>query len=242
MTKQHPDWSLLPGNPAAFFSDGLESGGGNWSVASTTSLGWGIIDDFAKSGSFSLYGPDGSSTYAGFSDHSVRMTNPVTIPANARMSFDHAFEFEHDSTFFYDGGVLEYSTDGTTWTDAGSLIDAGQAYGGTLFSDNALGARSGSAAARRGVALGDGGRPAALRGRGLGRGSPADGDARDRPDRRRPGFRLRAGLTRVSAGNGYLNAGPMPRGGAGKFAAHSSAAATLEPRRKSSPASSLRRG
>ena len=38
---------------------------------------------------------------------------------------------------------LEYSTNGTTWNDAGSLIDAGQAYNGTLVSGNdRLGSRT----------------------------------------------------------------------------------------------------
>ena len=45
---------------------------------------------------------------------------------------------------FYDGGVLEFSTNnGASWNDAGSLIDAGQAYNGTLDPTNALGARTG---------------------------------------------------------------------------------------------------
>lgn len=40
------------------------------------------------------------------------------------------------------GGVLEYRTDsGTIWEDAGSLITAGQTYGGTLIESNALGDR-----------------------------------------------------------------------------------------------------
>ena len=43
----------------------------------------------------------------------------------------------------YDGGVIEYSVDdGTTWTDAGSLIDAGDAYGGTIFDGRRKSARA----------------------------------------------------------------------------------------------------
>ena len=71
------------------------------------------------------------------------MTNAVVLPAAARLSFDHAFEFEHQGSTFFDGGVLEFSTNGTTWSDAGPLIDGGQAYNGTLAAGNPLGTRAG---------------------------------------------------------------------------------------------------
>jgi hypothetical protein len=45
------------------------------------------------------------------------------------MQFSHSFEFEPG----FDGGVIEYSTNGgTSWTDAGSLIVAGAQYNTTL--------------------------------------------------------------------------------------------------------------
>ncbi len=46
--------------------------------------------------------------------HRRDMTQGVTIPANATsafMRFDHAYDFEFDSNFAYDGGVLEISRD-----------------------------------------------------------------------------------------------------------------------------------
>jgi len=127
------------GAPVPAFSDGFESGGGNWSVSSTSSTNWGLTTGFAKGGDFSAYGEDAEVS----SDHRIAMTNPVVIPAAGRMYFDHAFEFEHfQMTDYYDGGVLEYSTNGTTWNDASTFIDAGQAYNGTLDAGNVLGARS----------------------------------------------------------------------------------------------------
>jgi hypothetical protein len=131
----------LGGNPVPLFSDGFESGGANWAVSSTTSTQWGLIDDFAKTGGISAYGID----HEEVSDHRLAMNSPVTIPANARMAFDHAFEFEHSSSGVFDGGVLEYSTDnGASWIDAGTLIDTGQTYNGTLSTaySNPLGGRS----------------------------------------------------------------------------------------------------
>jgi hypothetical protein len=61
------------------------------------------------------------------------------------MQFNHGFGFETSGTTtrtYWDGGVIEYSTDGgATWQPAGSLIAAGKAYGGTLHASNPLGAQ-----------------------------------------------------------------------------------------------------
>ena len=129
------------GNPVALFADGFESGGVNWTASSTSAKNWAVDTGLAETGVAMAFGPDVDV----LSDHRFAMTNAVTLPANARMSFDHAFEFEHSSTAFYDGGVLEYSTNnGASWIDAGSLIDAGQAYNGALSTSfsNPLGGRT----------------------------------------------------------------------------------------------------
>ncbi|MEZ5283669.1 MAG: M4 family metallopeptidase [Vicinamibacterales bacterium] len=137
-----PPATLCPigGSPNAVFTDGFETGIGSWTATSTTAANWDATTGFAKTGLASAYGVDVTST----ADQRMTMTNPVTIPAGGRVYFDHAFEFEHVrlGTDNYDGGVLEYSTDGTTWNDANALIDGGQAYNGTLDAGNALGART----------------------------------------------------------------------------------------------------
>jgi bacillolysin len=66
---------------------------------------------------------------------SVEMAKTVTVPAGGFMQFRHMYSFESEGTDYFDGGILEYSTDnGVNWIDAGSLISAGQHYGGTLVS------------------------------------------------------------------------------------------------------------
>jgi hypothetical protein len=127
----------LGGSPVPLFSDGFEAAGASWTPSSTTTNNWNPSDaGFAKGGLRMAYGPDVGVS----SDHRLAMTNAVSLPPNARMSFDHAFEFEHwGTTTFYDGGVLEFSTNnGASWNDAGGLIEAGHAYNGTLHPDNAL--------------------------------------------------------------------------------------------------------
>ncbi len=144
---------LCPTNAAPSatpFLDTFESGSGNWQTTSTTLDQWAVDSGWARTGQFSMFGPDyGDSSSVpsdpDISDHRVIMTNAVAVPAGGYLYFDHAFDFDQDSGFiFFDGGVLEYSTDGSTWHDAGGLVDAGQAYGGTLESDygNPIGGRS----------------------------------------------------------------------------------------------------
>jgi Zn-dependent metalloprotease len=74
-------------------------------------------------------------------DHSMTMTKSVGLPANSPsyLYFKHAFDFEAGS---WDGGVVEYSTDGATWTDASPLITQ-NGYNGTISAfSNPLNARA----------------------------------------------------------------------------------------------------
>jgi hypothetical protein len=83
------------------------------------------------------------------SDKSLISSNALVIPINASaatLTFWHHFEFEFGPDTFYDGGVLEVSTDGgQTWEDAGPDITSG-GYNGTIAdlpTGNALGGRAG---------------------------------------------------------------------------------------------------
>jgi Zn-dependent metalloprotease len=139
--------------PSFVFNDNLENpASGNWaSSAAVGSNNWfypqnsnpfGFDATYAASGDTNFWGVNDSPT----SDSSIAMTSSAAIPANAFIRFDHAFGFEDDpgNGTRWDGGVIEYSTDdGATWTDAGSLIDGGLAYNGTITTSdtNPLGGR-----------------------------------------------------------------------------------------------------
>ena len=75
-----------------------------------------------------------------------RLVSPaVQVLPGATLTFSHRYSFEQDLAEGggpLDGGVLELSTDGITWTDAGSRITEGQ-YTGTVFpeGDNPLASR-----------------------------------------------------------------------------------------------------
>ena len=73
------------------------------------------------------------------------VTPPLQVVGAGSFSFQfsHRYQFEADATNFYDGGVIEISTDGgATWTDIAAYASPG--YGGILFtgSGNVLSGRS----------------------------------------------------------------------------------------------------
>jgi bacillolysin len=135
--------------PSDIFSDNLENtASGNWAKQTLSgSNAWyypqnpnGVNFDatYATSGNTNFWGYDQPST----ADYAIALAHNVALPATgtAYMHFNHAYFFEAGSSY-YDGGVVEYSTnDGSTWTDAGSLF-ANNGYVATLAAGNPLGAR-----------------------------------------------------------------------------------------------------
>ena len=109
--------------PKYTFRDDLESGAANWTFTNGTYTRWQVdspYGSYVQSGLHSLYADD----YPGaITDASARL-NGILIPSNAYLHFAHAYGFETFFGSYYDGGVLEYSTNGgASWVDAGSLID-----------------------------------------------------------------------------------------------------------------------
>jgi len=151
------------GSPTNLFFDDIESGSGNWTAGSNSgTIYWfvpqttetlGLPGPYATSGVGNIWGFDQGAPIGGTSDTFLAMNSDVTLPANAYMHFNHSFGFESTwptGSTKYDGGILEYSTNGgSLWTDAGSLITH-NGYNGTLYSGNPLGAISAFSADSRG--------------------------------------------------------------------------------------------
>jgi len=142
------DAPVCPAGKAAvnLFFDNLESGSANWTMGALVGTNRWSYDSpygpFAHSGVHELYADDYP---AAITDSFVALTSDIAIPSgvDVYLRFDHAYGFEY-GTSYYDGGVLEYSTDGgSTWNDAGSLLDW-NGYDGTLSTlySNPLGGRS----------------------------------------------------------------------------------------------------
>ena len=122
-----------------FFDDFENRTSGKWSTSIQTgpvnhwtggSGSPGIyFSGFASSGLYHLWGYNFGTTALS----SVAMTKSVTLPADAKMHFRHSHGFENSVPIFWDGGVLEYSTNGgASWVDAGTLISGGDSYGGSI--------------------------------------------------------------------------------------------------------------
>ena len=116
--------------PSNLFFDNLENWPGNFVVAQAGERRDGStahhMGRMRIQGCNFLYANDFPGAVA---DSTVRMAASVTLPANAFLHFAHAYGFEFRN---FDGGVVEYSINtGTTWVDAGPLIDA-NGYTGTL--------------------------------------------------------------------------------------------------------------
>jgi len=141
------------GNPIDIFYDDFENpSSGDWAHEAISgadewyypqnSHPYNFDATYATSGSTNLWGYD----RAGAADYAIAMTRDVAIPAGAYLHFNHSYAFEYSSppSTYWDGGVVEYSTDGgTTWLDAGLLfIDNG--YNATIATGagNSLGGRS----------------------------------------------------------------------------------------------------
>ncbi len=136
-----------------FFDDLENTTSGNWQTTVTAGTynhwiggagDYGLYwDVFATSGTESFWGYDASR--AGSS--AVQLALDVPIPTgDVRMQFNHSYGFENSGITYYDGGVLEYSTNaGATWSDAGALIIDGAKYGGIIKTGfgNPLAGRSG---------------------------------------------------------------------------------------------------
>ncbi|MFN8382105.1 MAG: choice-of-anchor Q domain-containing protein [Anaerolineales bacterium] len=136
----NPDapYSCSDASKIVSFSDNLESGSSNWSFGGSpqrwaTSSSYG---PFAHSGSGFLYADDYP---ASITDTYAQITNAIVIPTNGYLTFHHAYDFEqvyyYGLNYNYDGGVVEYSTNGgATWQDASALMDY-NGYKGTIYSN-----------------------------------------------------------------------------------------------------------
>ena len=108
---------FLPGQQQVFFDD-MESGVGSFSsVELVGSNGWVQSASKSFSGTTSWY----VENIATASDSALVLAPIVDLPRDATLSFRQFIDAEEA----YDGGVLEYSTDGVIWQDAEPLLIQG---------------------------------------------------------------------------------------------------------------------
>ncbi len=144
------------GPPALLYEADFENACAGWSGLVPDSGeewycgAWEPYGPYATSGVTSLFGLESPA----IADYAAGMTSDVPVAgAGVYASFRHAHLLEQASmTTGYDGGVVEYSTDGgASWSDAGSLF-AENGYNGTIdpHYGNPLGSRPAFIAVSRG--------------------------------------------------------------------------------------------
>jgi bacillolysin len=87
-----------------------------------------IVGTYATSGTHSYWGYAPATAGTRW----LTLTLGGALPANARLQFNHSFGFEGYSFENSDGGILEYSTNGTNFFSALPLISSGASYNGTI--------------------------------------------------------------------------------------------------------------
>lgn len=118
-------YSFKPGT--VLYTTDLEGDVTEWSAVdlSGNDNNWGLLSQYSTSGIRSFYAPNLDEV----ADSAIWTNTPVLLTTDVYLHFRHSFSFETGGAANYDGGVVEYSTDDTIWTDLGSLFDAGQDYG-----------------------------------------------------------------------------------------------------------------
>jgi Zn-dependent metalloprotease len=131
----NPNVSMCPSGyqpDTVYFQDDFENGTDAWTFAARSGQSaWQLRSGYGHSGDNALWADDGYTR----SDSLAILAQPVALPSGVQvyLHFDHAFSFDTANGHYYDGGVLEYSTNGgSTWADAKPLFNAGKSYGGTV--------------------------------------------------------------------------------------------------------------
>lgn len=107
---------VASGPDTVFLNDDMESGSGNWATAAlpadTGRSAWSIATSQSQSGTHAWFCSDESSV----KDQVVETVTPIAIPAFVSGTLQ--FESYYNTESTYDGGVLEYSTNGgSSWQD-----------------------------------------------------------------------------------------------------------------------------
>lgn len=131
----------LENHTSGNWTKGTIAGSNLWYYPQNTHAYTGFDATYASSGEYNMWGDNLDAT----ADSFIATSQSYQIPANAYLHFHHDWSFEGFGASMYDGGVMEYSTNGGgSWNDAGALFSE-NGYNGTISDvfGNPLGGRQG---------------------------------------------------------------------------------------------------
>ncbi|MBV9962589.1 MAG: M36 family metallopeptidase, partial [Parafilimonas sp.] len=100
-----------PTASAVYFKDDQEAGSSNWTANASATAQWTYSTDASQAYSGSHYWHVDDYDVGG-SNTSLQLVNPVHVQSGTELIFVHKYSTENG----YDGGVVEVSEDGATWT------------------------------------------------------------------------------------------------------------------------------
>ncbi|MCU1393990.1 MAG: peptidase thermolysin [Ilumatobacteraceae bacterium] len=112
------------GTQTALFGDDMETANANWSTGRVGGgATWSRTSTSSQSGTMSYHVADTAGDDVGPGSSTLTQVAPVALPVGigAYLRFDQSFSTESSAPVAYDGGVVEYTTDGTNWSDIGTL-------------------------------------------------------------------------------------------------------------------------
>ncbi|HXU32778.1 MAG TPA: hypothetical protein VN851_19585, partial [Thermoanaerobaculia bacterium] len=129
--------------PISTLTDTFEAAGGfdlpGWTHAAVQgATDWVLSTAQSQTPSHSWF-----SASVGSPSERVLISPPFQAQANTTLSFFHTFSFEFSSSTCWDGGTVEYSTNGTTWNTVPDANFTAGLFNGTINGGNPIGALRG---------------------------------------------------------------------------------------------------
>ncbi len=134
------DWATITGgSPLNLYYENFENPvSGRWAHGSfsgpdhwywpQSANPYNFNPEYATSGAYNIWGYD----YENVADFWMRQSHYVAIPSSGTtyLHFNHAYDFED----YFDGGILEYTTNGTNWYQVPGAWFTHNGYNGTISS------------------------------------------------------------------------------------------------------------
>lgn len=130
-----PQCDVSGTQPVVELGDNMEADNGAWATSTSgAATAWARSTASSQSGQWSWHVEDLSG--AGTSTLAQQAATAIPTASTTYLRFDHSFSTDADSSrgILYEGGVVEYTTDGATWSDITTLPGTINGYNSVITS------------------------------------------------------------------------------------------------------------